>query len=158
MDTPTSLTIQRWRAPHTISSGTTLVGNSIEWIVERPGVGGGLATLTNYIDVPWPYGIAWNYTASRPTYFYEGENPPAPNTLYVITMLDNNGAGISSPTLENTTSCGSRIMDQLVAALERHPAESQAKSTNGTEPPAYGRRFFLMRHPTHGRPALLIST
>jgi hypothetical protein len=86
----------------TAPSGTTLVGNSIEWIVERPGVGGGLATLTNYIDVPWPYGIAWNYTASRPTYFYEGKNPPLPNTLYVITMLDNNGAGISSPTLENS--------------------------------------------------------
>ena len=86
----------------TAPSGTTLVGNSIEWIVERPGVGGGLATLTNYIDVPWPYGIAWNYTASTPTYFYEGNNPPTPNTLYVITMLDNNGKGISSPTLENS--------------------------------------------------------
>ena len=30
-------------------SGTTYVGNSAEWIVERPGVNGGLANLTNYV-------------------------------------------------------------------------------------------------------------
>jgi hypothetical protein len=86
----------------TAPSGTTLVGNSVEWIVERPGVGGGLATLTNYIDVPWPYGVAWNYKAQTPTHYYEGSNPAAPNTLHVITMLDNSRAGISSPRLENS--------------------------------------------------------
>ena len=30
--------------------GTSLIGNSAEWIVERPSVGGSLATLTNYIQ------------------------------------------------------------------------------------------------------------
>jgi hypothetical protein len=59
----------------TAPSGTPLVGNSVEWIVERPGIGGGLATLTNYIDVPWPYGTAWNYTASRPNIFTKARIP-----------------------------------------------------------------------------------
>lgn len=85
----------------TAPSGTTLKGNSIEWIVERPGISGGLATLTNYIDSSWPYGIAWNWQASRPTYYWEGQNP-AIGTLDVITMLDNNGSGISAATLENS--------------------------------------------------------
>jgi hypothetical protein len=68
--------------------------------VERPGVGGSLATLTNYIDVSWPYGVAWNYTSGSPTYYYQGANPAA-GTLYTITMLDNSGKGISSATIEN---------------------------------------------------------
>jgi hypothetical protein len=84
----------------TAPSGTTLKGNSVEWIVERPGIGGGLATLTNYIDSAWPYGIAWNYQASPATYYYEGQNPSV-GTLEEITMLDNNGAGISSAAVEN---------------------------------------------------------
>ena len=75
-------------------SGTSLQGNSVEWVVERPGVGGGLATLTNYIDVPLTWGIAWDYTASPVTYYYPYFNPSV-GTLYLITMLDNNGNGIS---------------------------------------------------------------
>ena len=75
-------------------SGTTLVGNSIEWIVERPGVGGGIATLTNYIDVSWPYNVAWNYAAATPHYYFPGLDPN-PLTLELITMLDNAGHGIS---------------------------------------------------------------
>jgi hypothetical protein len=71
-----------------------LVGNSIEWIVERPGVGGGLATLTNYIDVSWPYNVAWNYAASPQHYYYPGVDPN-PRTLELIAMLDNAGNGIS---------------------------------------------------------------
>lgn len=84
----------------TAPSGTKLVGNSAEWIVERPGVGGGLANLTNYIDVSWSEGDAWNYTASKPTYYYMGSNPPT-GTLYEITMLDNSGNGVSSGSVEN---------------------------------------------------------
>ena len=80
-----------------------MVGNSIEWIVERPGVGGGLATLTNYIASAWPVGYAWNYTASSPTYYYEGRNPAA-GTLEMITMLDNNGNEISSAAVQNNDS------------------------------------------------------
>jgi len=79
----------------------THVGNSVEWIVERPSVGGGLATLTNYIDSAWSYGVAWNYTSRTPTYYYQGANPSPPTTLYDITMLDNSGHGISSATIEN---------------------------------------------------------
>ncbi len=84
----------------TAPSGTTLTGNSVEWIVERPGVNGGLATLTNYIDSAWPFGIAWNYTAGTPTYYWEGGTPAA-GTLYLITMLDNSNNPISSAAVEN---------------------------------------------------------
>jgi hypothetical protein len=86
---------------------TALQGNSLEWIVERTEVGGSLATLTNYIDVAWPYGIAWNYGAKSPTYYYQATNPSA-GTLEYITMLDNNGKGISAPTIEN----GDFVWDQ----------------------------------------------
>lgn len=85
----------------TAPSGTTLVGNSVEWIVERPQVGSQLATLTNYIDVPWPLGTAWNYQAGSPTYYREGQSNPATGTQQLITMLDNNNQGISSATIEN---------------------------------------------------------
>jgi len=85
----------------TAPSGVYLTGNSVEWIVERPGIGNGLATLANYVSVAWPLGIAWNYTASQPTYYYDGTNPPA-GTLEWITMLDNsNNNGISSAEVEN---------------------------------------------------------
>jgi hypothetical protein len=85
----------------TAPKATSLVGNSAEWIVERPSVGGRLATLTNYIDVSWPYGVAWNYKATRQTYYYMGSNPPT-GTLYEITMLDDGGKGISSGSAENS--------------------------------------------------------
>jgi len=77
-----------------------LKGNSIEWIVERTEVGGSFSTLTNYIDVSWAEGVAWNYEAKTPTFYDQGK-PPAAGTLQVMTMLDNNGDGISAPTIEN---------------------------------------------------------
>ena len=83
----------------TAPSGTKLVGNSIEWISERPGVGGGLATLTNYIFEAWPYGLAWNYKSAKPTYYWQGGYPTTGFSL--ITMLDNNHKGISTPIVEN---------------------------------------------------------
>ena len=79
----------------TAPSGTTLQGNSVEWIVERPSVGGGLATLTNYVDVPQSYGIAWDYNASSKTYYFPNLSPTV-GTLYYITMFDNNGNNIST--------------------------------------------------------------
>jgi hypothetical protein len=79
----------------TAPSGTTLQGNSVEWIVERPGVGGTLATLTNYIDVTSTHSFAWNYTASSSTYYYPYLTPSV-GTLHLLTMVDNSGAGISS--------------------------------------------------------------
>ena len=81
----------------TAPSGTTLKGNSVEWIVERPGVNGRLATLTNYIDVTSTYSFAWDYTRSPLTYYYAYYNPSV-GTLYLITMLDNANKGISSAT------------------------------------------------------------
>src|SRR5271157_1084820 len=67
-------------------SGTTLKGDSVEWIVERPEVGGAFTELTNYLDV-WMWGdYAWNYTSSSPTYYYPGYNPTG--TAYQIQMLD----------------------------------------------------------------------
>ena len=83
----------------TAPSGTTLVGNSTEWVVERPGVNGSLATLTNYVDVAMSIGYAWNYTSASPTYYWPGWNPPAGN-LYLLSMLDNSKGVISTPTIE----------------------------------------------------------
>jgi hypothetical protein len=64
-------------------SGTTLVGNSAEWIVERPGVGGGLATLANY---------GLDYMSGAAAYnFKSAEFIPGSTTSFLINMLDNNG-------------------------------------------------------------------
>jgi hypothetical protein len=77
----------------TAPSGTSLVGNSAEWIVERPSISGTPANLTNYIDASWPYNVAWNYAASNPAYYYPGFSPIG--TLELISMLDNNNQPIS---------------------------------------------------------------
>jgi hypothetical protein len=76
-------------------SGTTLVGNSAEWVVERPSVGGSLATLTNYIQDFFEdaYAYDFNYHSSSPSYPYSG------NSSVPLTMLDNSGNGISYPSL-----------------------------------------------------------
>src|SRR5271157_596985 len=80
-------------------SGTTLIGDSVEWIVERPGIGGGLAELTNYLDV-WMWGdIAWNYASSSPKYYLPGYNPTG--LAYQIQMLDDYGYGESYGSLVN---------------------------------------------------------
>jgi hypothetical protein len=71
-------------------SGTHLVGNSVEWIAERPSVGGHLATLTNYIANPWFYAFA--HTAAD---HYYSAGLPSGTTVYSITMTDNAGGPIS---------------------------------------------------------------
>ena len=81
--------------------GTTLRGNSIEWIVERPSINNSLAVLTNYIDVPWPHGVAWNYSARKPTYYYQGKSPSS-GSFYLMTMVDDGGNGISAATVESS--------------------------------------------------------
>src|ERR1019366_10803445 len=73
----------------TAPSGTKLVGNSAEWITERPGVNGGLATLTNYIGDP--YWDAYAYTFGG-TMYDPGNSTP-------VAMLDNSSNPISYPTL-----------------------------------------------------------
>jgi|HubBroStandDraft_1064217.scaffolds.fasta_scaffold50310_2 hypothetical protein len=77
--------------------GTKLQGNSVEWIVERPGVNGGLATLTNYVATAFTQNVAWNYTSKKPTNNYPGGAPSG--TVYSITMLDNSHKAISYPVL-----------------------------------------------------------
>ena len=85
----------------TAPPGTSLVGNSVEWVIERPGVNGGLATLTNYVGSSWTFGAAWDYTASPVTFYFPGLDPGGSSTFEIITMLDGNNKGISSPTIEN---------------------------------------------------------
>ena len=75
-------------------SGTRLIGNSAEWVVERPGLGGGYATLTNYISDYFSNADAMTFAGS---YYY----PSSPGAIQV-TMLDNNGHPISYPTLLGT--------------------------------------------------------
>ncbi len=81
-------------------SGYPETGNSVEWIVERPGVSGGLATLTNYVSDPWTFCEAFNYTSGSPTYYYPGSSAPANGSVNAITMLDNSSNAISYAELQ----------------------------------------------------------
>ena len=62
-------------------STTTFVGNSAEWIEERPGFSTGLADLTNYVADQFNSAYA-NNTSS---YFYPGSSP-AGTTTFALTM------------------------------------------------------------------------
>lgn len=53
--------------------GYPLVGNSAEWVVERPSVGGSLATLSDYTDIP--FWNAYAYTESSAFYDMANGNP-----------------------------------------------------------------------------------
>jgi hypothetical protein len=70
--------------------GTHLLGNSAEWIVERPSVGGSLATLTNYISDYFSDAYAYNFG-------YKAVDPGSAGS-FPVTMLDNNGNDVSYPT------------------------------------------------------------
>jgi hypothetical protein len=72
-------------------SGTTLKGNSAEWIVERPGINGSLSTLTNYVDDPF-----WDAYAVT---FSDSVVDPSSSTSDSVTGLDSNGVADSYPTL-----------------------------------------------------------
>jgi len=67
--------------------GYPLVGNSAEWVVERPTVGGSLATLSNYIMDP--FWDAYAYTEAYAFYDIDEATP--------VDMLDNSGNVISYP-------------------------------------------------------------
>ena len=71
----------------TAPANTYLVGNSAEWVVERPSVNGSLATLTNYIMDPF-----WDAHAYTEAYAFYDIDEATP-----VDMLDNNGAVISYP-------------------------------------------------------------
>jgi hypothetical protein len=82
-------------AQFTAPSGTQLTGNSAEWVVERPGVGGGLATLTNYTTIPWYDSQVTVPNSKGGTTEYSPGKGGAGSTVYSITMHDDNNAGIS---------------------------------------------------------------
>lgn len=67
--------------------GYPLVGNSAEWVVERPSVGGSLTTLTNYIMDPF-----WDAYAYTESYAFNDIDEATP-----VDMLDNSGKVISYP-------------------------------------------------------------
>ena len=64
-----------------VPNGTVYAGNSVEWVVEAPTVGGNLATLSNYVVAPSNF----NYAYNGREYFYPG-SVPAGSTSYDITM------------------------------------------------------------------------
>jgi Peptidase A4 family len=93
-------TQQSYSVTFNAPSGTSLVGNSAEWIMERPGISGGLATLTNYVACPFDSCYAFGSVNGGT---YNSLNYPgitlAGTTAYDISMLDNNGLVISVGTL-----------------------------------------------------------
>jgi hypothetical protein len=74
--------------------GTKLVGNSAEWITERPDVNGALATLTNY--------GSQKYSDAHGETFAGKAIDPGDSSAVI--MVDNNGNPISYPTLDSPTS------------------------------------------------------
>jgi hypothetical protein len=81
-------------------SGTTLVGDSAEWVVEGPSVNGSQAPLTNYVACPfdacYAYGSINGGMYNR--LYYPGIHL-AGTTVYAVSMLDNAGGVISIPSL-----------------------------------------------------------
>ena len=79
--------------------GTSLVGDSVEWVVERPQVNGSFAALTHYVAEPFNFCHA---AASGGTYT-PGASPSG--TAYSIDMVDGSGVSatvLSSPNLYGT--------------------------------------------------------
>jgi hypothetical protein len=74
-------------------AGSKLIGNSAEWITERPQSDGQATTLTNYIAEP--YWGAYGLSHSN-----RGFDPGSSNA---IDMYDDNGIEISYPTLMGNT-------------------------------------------------------
>jgi Peptidase A4 family len=92
---------ENWQFSGTLTAasigGTDVVGNSAEWIVERPEINGSLSPLANYIADPWFQALAGD--AVQGTY-----HPGAPKNAkdYKITMHDNDDAPISFVNLFGT--------------------------------------------------------
>ena len=80
-------TAQSVEVGFTAYPGYPLVGNSAEWVVERPTVNGSLANLTNYIMDP--FWDAYAYTESDAFFNVNSATP--------VDMEDNNGNVISYP-------------------------------------------------------------
>jgi hypothetical protein len=76
----------------TAPKGTALVGNSAEWIVERPSVNGSITSLTDFKVVYFDEGIA-GLSGAPFTIVTLGSGA-------AVTMTGNNNASLSIPTLE----------------------------------------------------------
>lgn len=79
-------------------SGTTYVGNSAEWVVERPTVNGALADLTNYTANPWDFAYAYG----NGNYYY-GTSSPSGTTAYDIYMYCNSSTWYPSSDCPSAT-------------------------------------------------------
>jgi hypothetical protein len=99
-----------------------------------PEGGGALTPLTNYVDVPWADGVAWNYAAIRPTTYRLGQSP-SNATLENFTMLDDDGKPISAATIETTTFCGSKILDHPAAAAASRLLRNSTKPRHALASP-----------------------
>jgi hypothetical protein len=77
-------------------AGTSLVGNSAEWVIERPAFGNTLAKLTNYAACPFDFCYALG-GSNRSLVYSPGGG--ASGTIYSLQMLDENGNVISTPNL-----------------------------------------------------------
>jgi hypothetical protein len=75
----------------TAPAGTKLVGNSAEWVIERPGINGSTSNLANYVSDYFS-----NCLAS--TWSHVSYNPSNASALQ-LTMVDNAGQPISFPTV-----------------------------------------------------------
>jgi hypothetical protein len=73
-------------------SGTTLSGNSVEWIQERPSSNNVLTTLMNYVGA-WMSGTSAGQYGGGLTYTFG--SPPAGASVFGVTMLDDSKAPIS---------------------------------------------------------------
>jgi hypothetical protein len=80
--------------------GTALIGNSAEWVIERPVVDGQLATLTNYVQ---EFFAAAQAHDALGTLYTPGAPPPGQPPALQIGMTDNNGDLISVPELQGDT-------------------------------------------------------
>jgi Peptidase A4 family len=80
----------------TAPRGTTLQGNCAEWIVERPGVGGGTASLADYDVVYFDGSVAGSAGPNVIGVTDLGSGTP-------VTMVGNQNASLSVPTFETAT-------------------------------------------------------
>lgn len=67
-------------------NGTSLIGDSVEWIIERPEVNGASATLTNYVADPFNFCEAAVGTSA----YGPGASPTG--TTYSVSMLPGDGS------------------------------------------------------------------
>jgi hypothetical protein len=75
-------------------TGTTFVGNSIEWIVEAPTVSGSQSILANYTAVPWDF--AWGNSTTTGAIYEPSYAPGADGTAYDIEMINTSDTVISA--------------------------------------------------------------